>query len=303
MNNSPFSINELHTYQTWREKKLSAYPLTLSNLLTLIADPESPSPSELEHIQRVCRQHNMALYRFGQGDLRSKHFVHRLGNSLGLTRLDSNLCADEDSLTSLHVTDHAGQHDYIPYTDKKLSWHTDGYYNLPEEQIHGMVLHCAQPAMKGGESWLMDHDIAYILLRDNNPEWITALMHPQAFTIPANILNGKVIRPEQSGPVFSITPQGNLHMRYSARQRNVIWRDDPLTQEAASFLLNLWEQDSPYKIRYTLQAGEGLVCNNILHCRTAFTDSDIPDDKRLLYRGRYFDRVSNTDIHIEETAC
>ena len=301
MVNSPFNINDLDSYQQWREKKLSAYPLSLAELMVTLQNPEQPTPTELEHIQAICRQHNLVLYRFGQGDMRSKRLVHRLGNSTGLYRLNNNLCADEDSLTSLYVTSHTGQHDYIPYTDKKLSWHTDGYYNTPEEQINGMILHCAQHAEKGGESWLMDHDIAYILLRDTNPEWITALMHPQAFTIPANILDGATIRPEQSGPVFSITPTGNLHMRYSARQHNVIWRDDSATKEAEQFLLNLWQQDSPYKIRYTLQAGEGLICNNALHCRTAFTDSDETEKKRLLYRGRYYDRVSNTDI--QEIPC
>ena len=291
MSNLLFIFNNLNEYQTWRTRKLSAYPLRLEQLITTIHDPENPSSVELAQLQTTCRQHNLALYRFTQGDVRSKRHVHRLGKKVGLVRLDNNLCADEDSLTSLHVTSHAGQHDYIPYTNKPLSWHTDGYYNVPEAQIHGMLLHCAQHAQEGGESWLMDHDIAYILLRDANPAYIEALMHPNAFTIPANILNGEAIRPEQSGPVFSITPTGHLHMRYSARQRNVIWRDDPLTLEAANFLLNLWQQDSPYKIRYTLQAGEGLLCNNVLHCRTSFKDSDNPAEKRLLYRGRYFDRV------------
>lgn len=291
MRDSPFNLNALTVYQTWRNKKLSAYPLPPESLMTVIEDPENPSEAEIARLQQICCEHNLALYHFAQGDLRSKRYVHRLGHKVGLLRLDSNLCADEDSLTSLYVTSHAGQHDYIPYTNKPLSWHTDGYYNLPEEQIHGMLLHCAQPALEGGESWLMDHEIAYILLRDANPDYIHALMHPNAFTIPANVLNGEIIRPEQSGPVFSITAAGHLHMRYSARQRNVIWRDDPMTREAADFLLNLWQQDSPYKIRYTLQAGEGLLCNNVLHNRSAFKDSDNPTQTRLLYRGRYFDRV------------
>lgn len=303
MDNSPFNINRLDSYQKWRKRKLSAYPLSPAQLITEINDPVKPTESELNNIRNICRRHNLALYRFKQGDLRSKRLVHRLGLQLGLQHLNKNLCADEDSLTSLQVTSHRGQHDYIPYTDKKLSWHTDGYYNLPEEQIHGMILHCAQPAQTGGESQLLDHDIAYLLLRDANPAYIEALMHPQAFTIPANILKGEIIRPEQSGPVFSITPAGNLHMRYSARQRNVVWRDDPTTREAADFLLKLWQQDSPYKIRYTLQAGEGLVCNNVLHCRTAFEDSDEPMQKRLLYRGRYYDRVTHTDIPLQETRC
>lgn len=291
MNKSPFNIKQLDTYQRWREQKLPVYPLSIEAMQVEIANPETPSEIELGHLQALCRQHNMALYRFRQGDFRNKRFVHQLGAALGLRRLDNNLCADEDSLTSLQVATHAGQHDYIPYTDKQLSWHTDGYYNPPAGQIHGMLLHCAQPAQAGGESWLMDHEIAYILLRDANPEYITALMHPQAFTIPANILDGREVRPPQSGPVFSVTPAGRLHMRYSARQRNVIWRNDPLTQAAAAFLLDLWRRDSPYKIRRTLQAGEGVVCNNVLHCRTAFVDSEEPERKRLLYRGRYYDGV------------
>ena len=45
-------------------------------------------------------------------------------------------------------------------------------------------------------------------------------------------------------------------------------------------------------IPYTLQAGEGLICNNVLHNRTQFTDSDDPALKRLLYRGRYYQRVA-----------
>jgi hypothetical protein len=303
MNNSPFNLSVLSAYQGWRSEKLSAYPLRLDGLFTTIQNPEAPDDAEIMSLQDTCRRYNLALYRLAKGDIRSKRHVHRLGQKSGLFRLDNNLCVDEDGLTSLHVTTHAGQHDYIPYTTKQLSWHTDGYYNVPEEQIHGLLLHCAQHAIEGGESWLMDHEIAYILLRDANPQYIEALMHPEAFTIPANILNGETIRAAQSGPVFSVTTAGNLHMRYSARQRNVQWRDDPLTREAADFLLNLWQQDSPYKIRYTLQAGEGLLCNNVLHCRTSFKDSDDPTQKRLLYRGRYYDRVANTDMTFQETTC
>jgi hypothetical protein len=33
----------------------------------------------------------------------------------------------------------------------------------------------------------------------------------------------------------------------------------------------------------------GLICNNVLHTRSAFSDS--PQHRRLLYRGRYYDRL------------
>ncbi len=293
---SQYDLRDSKAYHTWKLRKLAVYPLTLSDCMTLIKSPENPSETAIQQLKRHCQQFNFALYRFSQADLRSKALVHQLSTLVGLNTLNNNLCADSDGLTSLQVTQHAGQHDYIPYTNKPLSWHTDGYYNLPQEQINGMLLHCAQPAIHGGSSWLMDHEIAYILLRDANPAFIQALMHPEAFTIPANILNGQVIRPAQTGAVFSLTPNGHLHMRYSARQRHVSWRDDANTQAAAQFLLNLWQQPSIYKLNYTLQAGEGLICNNVLHNRTQFTDSDEPALKRLLYRGRYYQRVAEPGV-------
>ncbi len=279
-------------YQIWREQKLALYPVNPNDLLVEIQDAATPKPAELQQLRFYLARYNFALYRFTKQPNAPKQQVHQLAQSVGLKTLAHNLCADVDSLTAIQVTQHQGQHDYIPYTDKKLSWHTDGYYNAPDEQIHGMLLHCVRPALQGGETQLMDHELAYLLLRDANPAYIHALQHPEAFTIPANILEGKVIRPAQTGPVFSFNAEGSLHMRYSARQKNVLWRDDPSTQAAAQFLLNLWEQESVYKLRYTLQAGEGLICNNVLHCRTAFVDAEEPENKRLLYRGRYLERAN-----------
>lgn len=287
-----YDLRDSNAYQAWRAQKLSAYPLSITDCMTAIKSAENPHLSEVQQLKIQCQNFNFAFYQFVAGDKRAKPAVHHLSALVGLNDLNNNLCADHDGLTSLQVTSHIGQHDYIPYTTKLLSWHTDGYYNLPHEQINGMLLHCAQPAIEGGSSWLMDHEIAYILLRDANPDFIQALMHPEAFTIPANILNGQVIRPAQTGAVFSLTASGHLHMRYSARQRNVSWREDATTQAAAQFLLDLWQQPSIYKLNYTLQAGEGLICNNVLHNRTQFTDSDDPALKRLLYRGRYYQRVA-----------
>ncbi|MEE9351104.1 MAG: taurine catabolism dioxygenase TauD, partial [Thiotrichaceae bacterium] len=82
-------------------------------------------------------QHNLALYRFLDSALRDKTAVHTLGKRLGLHRLDNNICADSDQLTSIEVRKNTGQHEYIPYSSRKLSWHTDGYYNTKEKQING----------------------------------------------------------------------------------------------------------------------------------------------------------------------
>ena len=67
-----------------------------------------------------------------------------------------------------------------------------------------------------------------------HPAWIAAPMAPDALTIPADAGEEGTLRDAQSGPVFSLDPgDGRLHMRYSARQRNIVRRDDPLTREAA----------------------------------------------------------------------
>jgi hypothetical protein len=97
--------------------------------------------------------------------------------------------------------------------------------------------------------------------------------------------------------VFSIDPQGNLHMRYTARKRNIAWREDGLTQEAVSCLTAFLDSDSPYIFRHALQPGEGYLGNNVLHNRTAFEDDE--QQHRLLYRARYFDRIAHTDVQLK----
>ena len=282
-------------YKQWRNKKLNRVSQLLDNeigsLFVDIPQPDELSPQVKQQILKHCQQNNYCLYKLSNNRADTKNNIHLMAKQLGLVNLDTNLCADTDSLTSITMTTHKGQHDYIPYSNKKLSWHTDGYYNSPSKQVHSILLHCAQPAKEGGESYLMDHEIAYILLRDENPDYIRALTKKDAMTIPANILNGKVIRPAQTGPVFSLNSNGGIHMRYSARKRNIEWKQNNSTLEAVAFLENILNSDNQFIIKYKFKAGEGIICKNILHRRTSFVDFDDPTKKRLLYRGRYFDQV------------
>lgn len=293
MSHSPFCLENTEHYLQWRNHKLSGYPCDPNDLFTEIADPTLVNTDEIRQIIRTVKHYNLAFYRFLKNDhCQERKHVHKLGKRLGLRNLDNNLCADSDKLTSIKVQQTTSQNGYIPYTNRQLSWHTDGYYNTPDRQIKGMLLHCAQPAINGGENMLLNTEIAYILLRDENPEYITALMQADAMTIPENIQNGKLIRPAQTGPVFSVSKEGHLHMRYSARKRNIQWKEDRALQEAVRFLEEIWDNGSPYILKYKLKAGEGVVCNNVLHNRTAFQDSEEKAKMRLLYRGRYYDRVA-----------
>ena len=63
-----------------------------------------------------------------------------------------------------------------------MNWHTDGYYNALEQPVKSFILHCYQQAPVGGENQLLDPEIAYLRLRERNPEFVRALMHPEAMT-------------------------------------------------------------------------------------------------------------------------
>ena len=306
INNSVFCLANDRAYQQWREAKLTDFNGDIKGLMVAIEDITTPRHSTILTLSDQIKRYNMGFYSIKtlpknppKDPTQNKTNISRLAALLGLNRLDHNLCANEDKFSSITVSQHKNQHQYIPYSNRRLSWHTDGYYNTPSQQINAFILHCEQPAKTGGESLLLDYEIAYILLRDENPDYINALVQANAMTIPANILKGKVIRPAQSGPVFSFNPtSGHLHMRYSARQRNIEWQQDSITLEAKVFLETLWEYGSPYILRHTLQANEGIICNNVLHYRTAFKDHHNPQKKRLLYRGRYLDRVSASFCNI-----
>lgn len=146
----------------------------------------------------------------------------------------------------------------------------------------------------------MDPEIAYILMRDANPAYVEALMQPDAMTIPPNMETGEETREARTGPVFSIEPAtGDLHMRYTARTRSIEWKDDEMTRQAAGFLEQMLSSGSDYLFHNRLAAGQGLVCNNVLHNRTAFKDSEVRAEQRLVYRARYYDRIA--DSHWQRT--
>ncbi len=289
--NSPFNLDNETAYQAWRERKLENYPNNISDLIVEVNDPRQLTKAEHAAILAHCQAANMAIYA-SPLKTEDKEIPRQLGKQFNLTQLDNNMCADDDAITSLTVAaaEDGKRQTYIPYTNHQIHWHTDGYYNPLDKQIYGLILHCVRSAKQGGENALLDHEIAYILLRDENPDYIHALMQPDVMCIPPNITKGEEIRPNRCGPVFSLDNFGNLHMRYTKRTRSINWKTDKITQAAVQFLANTLDSDSNYIFRATLQAGQGLICNNVLHDRSKFTDSE--DQQRLLYRARYYQRIA-----------
>lgn len=268
-------------YAAWRERVLGESagdpaPVRLRRLARLSAKETEALASRLHADGAVC-------YR--TDGLPEPRDILALGKQLGLEHLDHHQCAEPNGVAQLTAReDTAGR--FIPYTRHRLRWHTDGYYQPQARKIRSFILHCVQPAREGGVNRLLDPRLLYIALRDEDPDLVRTLIHPEAFTVPAHAEGGAERRAEFSGPVFS-TDGEHLYTRYTERAINIHWR--PETETARTRIRELLETLPQARRPLRLDAGCGLIAHNVLHCRSAYIDS--PDHPRLLYRTRYTDRV------------
>jgi hypothetical protein len=290
---NPFDLADDSSYRQWRERELDSAPRRIEDIVVALDDPRALSAGERNALLQRCSVANMAIYASNTVGDADKEIPRRLGMQLGLVHLDSHWLTDDDAISPISVrgAEQRGERkEFIPYTDKPIKWHTDGYYNVPERTVRGMVLHCVQRGESGGENQLLDHEIAYILLRDENPDFIRALSRADVMTIPPRMDESGIARAAQPGPVFSVDGDGFLHMRYTARSISIEWRSDAATQAAVAALTRILATPTPWTLHGRLEPGMGLACNNVLHDRSGFVDS--PKQQRLLYRARYHERVA-----------
>lgn len=287
----PFDLADTRAYAEWRAQKLDTAPRRIEDIVVTVDDPRQLKTEERERLVALNRCCNMAIYVSKTGSDPDKEIPRRLGAQLGMVTLDGHWLTDSDGISPLSVigAEARGERkDFIPYTDRPIKWHTDGYYNRPEHTIRGLLLHCVQSAASGGENQLLDHEIAYLLLRDENPDYIRALSRPAVMTIPPRIDDQGVARAAQPGPVFSVNEDGTLHMRYTARTVSIVW--DAAADAARAALERILATPTPWTLRGRLEPGMGLVCNNVLHDRSGFIET--AEKRRLLYRARYYERVA-----------
>ena len=287
-------------YEAWREAKLATYPRCKEDFLVEVGDLGAPTRAERESIGRLARIANMAVYvtRSNLADERAtRSDLIAFGRAFGLAAIEDHRSAEADGVVRIEIVDQGGRLGYIPYTDRPINWHTDGYYNYhgPETCVRAMLLHCMRPAGEGGVNRLLDPEIAYIRLRDSDPRLVEALSHPEAMAIPESVeANGRV-RPVNVGPVFFTDARGGLGMRFTARKRNVVWRNDSATRSAVAQLESILATD-PLVLEMRMEPGQGLICNNVLHDRSAFSPSAETGRDRLLFRIRYADRIDGSVV-------
>ena len=232
----------------------------------------------------------MVIYRCRTPEQVHQKSILSLAAQLGLTRLDRDTTTNNQGLAELADQRIVTAKPSIPFSSAALNWHTDGYYYPTDQAIRSFLLHCERQADSGGCNLLVDHTVIYGLLRRRDPSLVTALTHPNAMAIPAyRSEQGTVIRAACAGPVFFATKDGTLAMRYTSRQRHIQWKKSESVQTALNQLREVLAQASDLVLEHTLEAGEGIICHNILHARSAFTD--VTPHSRLLYRARFRDPI------------
>ncbi len=284
-----WEINESQVYNAWRAHKIEHAARQHDINFTNIEDLAHPTLSERDLILTQCSINGFAFYTSNQpkSDESIALALRKFTDEFGLKIGESHRSASNHSVVALKVTSNENQRGFIPYSRKAMNWHTDGYYNPANDTIRSFVLHCARPAGQGGQNQLIDPEIAYMRLRDLNPDYITALRASDAMTIPANTESDGSIRPASIGPVFKVE-NGALLMRYTARTRSIAW--SAKAAAAAAALQDLLENETEFLIQTTLQAGQGVLSNNALHNRTGF-DAGSDPSQRLMYRIRFHNRI------------
>jgi hypothetical protein len=270
-------------YKNWRDEKLNNYQ-NIDKCLVEINNPKSLLSSEKEKIKQLCKTNNFALIKLAKSD---DYFdkVLSINKSLGLLENDKHFFLDE-ALAKITPKDKK-QGEFIPYTTRKLGWHTDGYYNSYENRIRSFTLFCENPAISGGVNQWLDIEMLYITLREKNPELTKLLTQKNAMTIPAHIENDRVIREKSTDSIFLIDElSGSLFMRYTQRKTNIEFADG--LSEAINFL-NENIANNSYTHTHLMQKGEGIINNNVIHNRTNFENDE--NNPRVMLRGRYFVRI------------
>ena len=293
-------------YARWRADRLARLENAATPPVVPVKDPFHLTPREVSDMRDCVRHHNLFIYdldRHGDGDrahLDNESLLPSLCRQLGLVDPLANPASDHWGISRIEAVEPgspvAGANErarYIPYTQQRLNWHTDGYYNPAGSRVRAFALHCVRSALSGGENRLLDPEMLYILLRDHSPRLARALSHPEAFRIPPDDGPSGSGRREFRGPVFSIDGEtGALYTRFTRRRRNIVWRQDTDTREAVEFIASLLDNPHPAILRWTLGPGQGIVCNNVLHCRTAFEDRPGKGNGRLLHRLRFRRRIT-----------
>lgn len=267
-------------FKQWALEKEDNIPLNIDDLIVKIHDINHATLAEISNIKDIIKRFNCCIYQSKVG-LNAQADLMNFAQSIGMETYDTNNIHNSP-ISLIMSLETKNTLNYIPYTNKKLNWHTDGYYD--EKPIFSWLLHCEEPAYSGGENYLLDHELAireYIIKYDN----LESLSSLDAFTIPGNT---NANRGETKGYICDNDNEyKKFHMKFSMREKNMKLNEQSKT--AIMRMKKIIKEDcKKYCLTYKLSKNEGIVSNNILHGRNSFEDGKA---MRKLYRIRSYERI------------
>lgn len=280
-----FDLGTQEDYLKWRDEKLAAYPRDVGGLVVELGDMTAITPAEKTKILETVERANMCIYTAGSAELEAGSLL-ALGQQLGVTRTDkSSRHAQSDELTDSGILGKA-----IPFSTRHCNWHTDATYYGSDKTIEALFLLCKRPAIEGGSNKVLDHEVLYIHLRDQDPDALAVLMNRDCFNY-RNPATGEIDM-SLGGKVFWANADGHLCHRFSFRKTDMAWSEESDVLAARKVLESLISDEPEQVIEGRLESGMGLISNNVLHTREKLLDSADPTKKRLLFRARFYDRVN-----------
>tara|TARA_Y100000768_G_C23956289_1_gene672980 strand:+ start:103 stop:933 length:831 start_codon:yes stop_codon:yes gene_type:complete len=267
-------------FMAWAAQKEANIPSNISDLKISIKDINHVESDEILRIQAIVKRYNCCIYK-SSSELKSKKDLLNFAQSIGMITYDKNNI-DNDPVCCITRNKPNDKKGYIPYTNKALNWHTDGYYD--HKPIYSWLLHCVAPAVEGGENRLLDHELVirqYVLKYDD----INLLEKEDAFTIPGNEDAGRL---DTASYICSNNNKyKKLHMKFSMRKDNI-----KLNNKVGLAIIKMRDvimnDCKKYYLTYKLSKDEGIISNNILHGRNSYRDDD---NVRKILRIRSYERI------------
>lgn len=280
----------------WWELKQRRYQGAAHDPVVELSNPRNLTEAELDEMKARIAACNFVIYQFA-GETLDQADLSAFATQLGLGRYDDHLCA-EGGFSELSQDARGEARHYIPYTNRPLGWHTDGYYHPPSRRIRAFLLHCVSDADQGGETELIDHEMVYGRLREQNASW-TDTLSEDVMMIPPNVGEDGFVRPAVTGPVFWCDEGcDQLYLRYTARTRSIEWQGGDKTRRAVLALKTVIDTESDIRVGHRLLPGQGLLSNNVLHRRTGFEDNEATGKVRRIYRARFYDAIDTGAHHV-----
>ncbi|MEV0623676.1 TauD/TfdA family dioxygenase [Nonomuraea sp. NPDC050404] len=276
-----------HVIATTEENQLPAFPATVSPIP--VASYDSPQAKDLAAVIEQLRYAGFAVTSCSQPPTHDGLIALAEALDLGepfvppLYRRPGAVGVAASGISTLTASAAHVPHPAVSASGQGL--HVDGLLQ-PIGTVVTSILLCVRPAAEGGQSTLFNAVGAFRQLARTDPDAAATLLSDRVLGRRATV-NGS---PDVSwGPAFAVV-DGTLVTRYS-RDGNDLW--DPehghegALGRALATLAELAEPGSPYALRFTLQAGQGLLMANsrICHGRTPYRD--VPDRPRAMLRGLF----------------